>query len=248
MSVLFMAAAFKSELPTTKKLVLLALADCANDQGECYPSVRLLEAKCSLSDRAVQKALSELEADGYLTRQMRVGRATLYTVTPERRSPPNVVHPRTTFTPPPNVVHPTPEPRSPITIREPSKNHQEKTRAPETVAVSELLAVGFDESVAVEFIAHKRRVKAPLTARAWKDHLAECRKAGWSPQQAAERVMARNWKGFDAKYVQNEKGAEPQWVTEKRDRMAAFAGPAAEKRGQHQITGDIFDAAPKFLG
>ena len=102
-------------------MVLLALCDNANDEGECYPSVQTLAAKCSVSDRAVQMQLTKLEEMGYVAREIRTGRSTVYHIrkpsewpsTPERRSPPKDVHPRTTFTPPPNDIHPTPEPRSP---------------------------------------------------------------------------------------------------------------------------------------
>ena len=124
MSIKLMCAAFDAEVPSTQKLVLLALCDNANDEGHCFPSISTLERKCSLSDRAVQLAVGWLEANGFLTRQFRTGRATLYVMTPERRSPPNDVHPRTIFTPPPNDVHPTPERGSPLTIREPSENRQ----------------------------------------------------------------------------------------------------------------------------
>jgi len=120
MSIKLMCLAFDSEVPATQKLVLLALCDNANEQGQCFPSIALLERKCSLSDRAVQSSLSWLEQNGYLSRNFRVGRATIYVVTPERGSPPNDVHPRSSFTPPPNDVHPTPERGSPRTIREPS--------------------------------------------------------------------------------------------------------------------------------
>ena len=72
-------------------------------------------------------------------------------------------------------------------------------------SVDELVAAGFPEEVANEFIAHKAGVKAPLTDRAWHDHKAEAEKAGWTPLQAAEKVMAKNWKGFEAKYVVGER-------------------------------------------
>lgn len=48
-------------------------------------------------------------------------------------------------------------------------------------------------------------MKAPLTARAWADHVREAQKAGWSAVEAAEKVMAKSWKGFEAKYVANER-------------------------------------------
>jgi hypothetical protein len=68
-----------------------------------------------------------------------------------------------------------------------------------------LVEAGFDRTTAAEFIAHKARAKAPLTERAWADHLREAAKAGWTPKAAAEKVMARNWRGFEAKYVAEEK-------------------------------------------
>jgi hypothetical protein len=89
-----MTLAFKAALPTAQKFVLVALCDSANDQGECYPSVPTLMAKCSMSDRGIQKAIGELAAAGYLRREFRNGRSTVYWMTPERGSP----HPRTTFT------------------------------------------------------------------------------------------------------------------------------------------------------
>ena len=88
-----MTIAFQAAIPSTKKLVLLALCDSANDQGECYPSITTLEQKCSLSDRAVQKCIVELESEGYLSRDLRPGRATLYQLTPERGSPRTIREP-----------------------------------------------------------------------------------------------------------------------------------------------------------
>lgn len=224
-----MTVAFKAQVTSTQKLVLLALCDCANDQGECYPSVTLLEEKCSLSDRAVQKAISELEQAGYLSREIRSGRSTLFTMTPERGSPrttftPNDVHhtPERRSPPPPNVVHPTPERGSPRTINEssiePSKKRQ--SAAPVAVDASELVKAGFTESVAAEFIEHKRRLKAPLTPRAWADHQREAAKAGWSVVDAAEKVMAKNWRGFEAKYVADERSRAPPGMTAREQRQA----------------------------
>jgi hypothetical protein len=77
--------------------------------------------------------LSWLEQNGYLSRNFRIGRATIYVVTPERGSPPNDVHPRSSFTPPPNDVHPTPERGSPLTIKESSSKQKNRgTRIPFT--------------------------------------------------------------------------------------------------------------------
>ena len=123
-----MSIAWKDEgISQTEKIVLLALCDCANDEGMCFPSVSRLEKKCCLSDRGVQKAMAALEKRGFVSRDVRSGKSSIYWVTPELRSPPNVVHPERgsptperRSPPPPNVVHPTPEPRSPINITEQS--------------------------------------------------------------------------------------------------------------------------------
>ena len=73
----------------TGKLVLLALADYANDAGECWPAVVSLAEKCSLSERATRNALRRLEAAGWITAAVGGGRkgCSRYTVNPEPGSP-----------------------------------------------------------------------------------------------------------------------------------------------------------------
>ena len=66
-----MTAAFKTGLPQVQKFVLVALCDNANDQGECYPSVPMLAVKCSLTDRAIRKALVALEQSRHIVRSHR---------------------------------------------------------------------------------------------------------------------------------------------------------------------------------
>jgi len=105
-----MTAAFKTSLPTTQKFVFLALCDAANDQGECYPSIATVCDKCSLSERAVQAAVRDLERLGYVRREFRSGRSTVYwlTATPAADAPPHDVHPRSRCTPPPQILRPHP--------------------------------------------------------------------------------------------------------------------------------------------
>lgn len=58
-----MAQVFSAEgLTSTQKLVLLALADHANDEGlSIYPGIERLCQKTALGDRAVRKSIKELE-------------------------------------------------------------------------------------------------------------------------------------------------------------------------------------------
>lgn len=49
-------------------LVMLALADFANDAGECWPSIRVLAQKARLSERQTRRVLNTLEASRELRR------------------------------------------------------------------------------------------------------------------------------------------------------------------------------------
>ena len=107
------------------------------------------------------------------------------------------------------------------------------------VPVDVLVEAGFDEDAAAEFISHKSAVKAPLTDRAWADHIAESRKAGWHPMQAAIKVMAKNWRGFEAKYVASE--ARPDWHDKKAAEAAKWIRGTSLDRSTQQA---IIDDAP----
>jgi hypothetical protein len=119
MSYKFLTPAWEANLPTTTKIVLISLADQANDSGYCWPSVQTLCKRTGLSERSVFKQLTELERLGFLTRKSRLGHSSIYvldcgvnnhnaTQTPARDAPPPLHH-----------VHPTPAPRAPITVIEP---------------------------------------------------------------------------------------------------------------------------------
>ena len=49
-------------------LVMLALADFANDTGECWPSIPVLAQKARLSDRQTMRVLNTLQSSGELRR------------------------------------------------------------------------------------------------------------------------------------------------------------------------------------
>ena len=47
-----------------RKLVLIKLADNANDQGECWPSVPYIAEQCEISERSVQNHIQKLVKNG----------------------------------------------------------------------------------------------------------------------------------------------------------------------------------------
>lgn len=128
MSVKLMSAVWAVDLSLPEKLVLLALADSANDEGMCWPSVGSLYKKCSLSERAVRQAIGTLETKGHLTIHQRTGRSNYYTVHPlqdmhpctSRTPAPPAPTPAPPAPPPLQDMHPTPAGRAPIIIIEPS--------------------------------------------------------------------------------------------------------------------------------
>lgn len=61
MSVRIMADVWDLDLPRDEKIVLLAFADHANDEGACYPSIERIAHKCGYSHRSVQRKIKGLE-------------------------------------------------------------------------------------------------------------------------------------------------------------------------------------------
>ena len=86
MSISLMTEAWKSDMPSGRKFVLLSLCDNANDQGECFPSISMIAQRCSMGDRTVQSHIHDLEKMGILSRIERAGRSTIY-----RRNTPTCV-------------------------------------------------------------------------------------------------------------------------------------------------------------
>ena len=75
-----MAKVWGLNMSPTNKLVLLALADCADDAGKCWPSVATLAAKCCLSKRSVLRAIDALENDGFVSPQKTAGKQSVYLI------------------------------------------------------------------------------------------------------------------------------------------------------------------------
>ncbi|PNB73793.1 helix-turn-helix domain-containing protein [Pseudomonas sp. GW456-E7] len=66
MSIRAMNWAWGQPLSPTSKLILMALADAADDEGLCWPGIKTLAAKCSVSGRTVQRTVKTFVAQGLL--------------------------------------------------------------------------------------------------------------------------------------------------------------------------------------
>lgn len=71
MSVKALTWAFEQPVSATEKVVLLALADHADNSGLCWPSIALLMQRAHVGERTVQRAVQSLEQGGFLVRERR---------------------------------------------------------------------------------------------------------------------------------------------------------------------------------
>ena len=101
MSIALMTEVWRLDLPTSDKMVLLALADAANDDGVTWMALESREGvkldlikKTSLSRRAIQSALKRLCDAGYLSRLDRPGKGVIWTVKGCISRTAHDVHPR----------------------------------------------------------------------------------------------------------------------------------------------------------
>ncbi len=251
-SIVLMSAAFKAPIKATPKLVLLALCDCANDQGECYPSVPTLMEKCSSGERTVQDAMSYLTSAGYMTRDFRKGRSTLYQITdprtwrtPADSAPPQQPHPTPAAAAPlpPQQPHPTPAAAAPITVNEPSvepKRKKERASAPACPA-------GVDGQVWEDWLALRKAKRAPVSQTVLSGAVAEAQKAGMTLEAFLAEWCRRGSQGMKAEWLipqqRVSQGAEPAWRTERLQRTAEFLGlkPATK-------TAEVIDVTARRLG
>lgn len=246
-----MSLAWKSDFQSGKKMVLLALCDNANDQGECFPSVSMLAEKCSMSERSVFNHIAELERDGAIKRNNRAGRSTIYNLDPCKfctGTPATVAEvkpetPADSAPPPLQILHttpatvsPTPADSAPITINEPITDTKTNT-TPEGVEVS----------VWRDFQKLRTKLRAPITETALKGLRREAGKAGISLSDAMAMCCERSWRGFKAEWVERkplatDKAAETPYQRSMREKWEIATGL---KRPQH---GEVIDVTPLALG
>lgn len=120
MSVRIMTQVWELELPDSQKIVMLALADCANDEGMCWPSIATLARKCSKSERTIQSMIRKLEEDGLVTREEVCGKGNRYYLHPRKDCTPANSAPLQGTTTTPAAAAPPPRSRCTQTVKEPS--------------------------------------------------------------------------------------------------------------------------------
>lgn len=106
---------------------------------------------------------------------------------------------------------------------------------------------GVAEQVWADWQALRKAKKAPVTATVLQGAQAEAAKARMTLEAFLRVWCSLGWQGLTAEKLPSEKRvnvanghhAEPAWRTEQRERMQAFAGPAAAKRPAIQTAIDM---------
>lgn len=100
MSIRIMTIVWQLDLSSSDKIVLLALADNASDEGICWPSIATISKKCSVTERTVQRSIGRLVSSGHVTRNEVYGKGCKYNIHPRHSVTPDTVspHPRHSVT------------------------------------------------------------------------------------------------------------------------------------------------------
>lgn len=249
MSVAISSACWPLQLPATEKLVLLCLADFADDDGVCWPSVETLIERTGLSDRCVREQLKRLEAAGLIERDRRVGQSATYrlNITAREEQEPRQEMP---VQPAPAAastgtscrsnrhdvpVQPAPRAGAIRSTTEPPLIHQ---RTKSAVALPDWV----EPSAWQAFLENRKAQRAPFTPRAAELILAkldQLRAEGQNPNECLLQSVERGWRGvFPLKEVShgtNRHRAQPQSLLDRvraacDEQQARFEALAANGR------------------
>jgi len=180
-----------------RKLVLIKLADNANDDGICFPSYQYIADVCEISRRSAMNHIEALIDMGFVLKKSRKNKdgssSNLYVLNLEKGSAGDSLGSAGDSlgggagdSP---ITYHSSEP-----INEPIKKTKQKS------AVVLLAEFGIEGQLAEDFIAHRKFKKATITETVLKGYQREADKAGIPLAEAIEISIVRNWQGFNANW------------------------------------------------
>lgn len=209
------------QMAPTPKAVLISLADNANDQGECWPSIPKICERTCFSERTVHAAIKWLEDAGLVVADRSNGRHTRYVVKPEAYQPPQQLHHRSSCTPAAAAVQPPQLPQKPPQLpqsppQELRSNRKEPSRTVRSnrqgnVAAAGELMPGIPNNLLADFLEVRKAKKLPLTETAVAGLRREAEKAGLSLESAVRLCCERGWASLRADWLARDGAqAKPQ--------------------------------------
>ena len=179
-----------------RKLVLIKLADNANDDGICFPSYQYIADVCEISKASARTHIDALIEMGFISKKARKNKdgssSNLY-----------ILHlgngmPADSTGMPADSTGGMPA-DSTITYHSINQSSNLK-KTKQKSAVVLLGEFGIGGQLAEDFIAHRKSKKATITETVLKGYLREADKAGIPLAEAIEISIIRNWQGFNANW------------------------------------------------
>jgi len=213
-------------LGSSKKLVLLCLADCHNANTErCDPSISYISEHTDLNRKTVMKAIESLAESGCISTQKKQGARTnfhllidgetstnLGTSTKSGTST-NLGTPTSTnigTTPVPNLGH------------EPITNLQDNLKVIYKRLELTDLPEQIDQEIAQELIDHRINIKKPFTQQSLNRLIKKILKVEadqevtLTPNQVIEKIIDRGWQGFELDWLKSKEQLANQSTQPKR--------------------------------
>lgn len=238
MSIKMMTEAFKTFLSPTRKFVLIALCDNADDDGDCYPSVKTICNKTCLCERTVQNALNYLEEQKFIKRIARPSHSNCYLINfpnePPSKLTPQKMHPaadapRSRCTPNPAAdAGSTPQQMHPESSVEPKDKPKPNGSVYILAAdnpIRQLIDAGTDLQVATDWVALRKSRNCATTTTAINAIKKQADAAGMDLNSILEICCERGWLSYDAaRNAQAARGYESAKDTARRKTIAGLTG------------------------
>ena len=243
--------------PSSAKFVLVAMANCADHEMRCWPSMAYLSAATSQDRKTVLENMKRLKLAHLIAETLERKGATRQVVVYVLNIPKNGTLRTTAETVPETVPVPKTEPvpktaaKGPVfpvkgsrfsaervpktghgTVKEPSEEpsgNQKKETAEAVLIKTELPDI--PPGLLADWLTVRKAKKAPLTKTAIDQARREADKAGLTLAQSIEYAVSANWQAFNAKWYGERQGqSAPGRQTNGRhhDPIAAEAALAAE--------------------
>ncbi|HHF3540189.1 TPA: helix-turn-helix domain-containing protein [Haemophilus influenzae] len=187
-----------------RKLVLLKLADNANDDGICFPSYQYIADKCEMTRRSAISHIEYLIKMGLVSKKERKNKdgsiSNLYFLHLEQGSENFALGGENISLGSENFALGGSENISPITSHslEPVNEPKKTTQKSESEMLLERF--GITGQLAKDFIAHRKTKRGAISETQLSRLQKQADKAGISICEVVEICIERNWQGFNASW------------------------------------------------
>ncbi|PRJ05395.1 hypothetical protein BV038_01504 [Haemophilus influenzae] len=187
-----------------RKLVLLKLADNANDDGICFPSYQYIADKCEMTRRSAISHIEYLIKMGLVSKKERKNKdgsiSNLYFLHLEQGSENFALGSENISLGSENFALGGSENISPITSHslEPVNEPKKTTQKSESEILLERF--GITGQLAKDFIAHRKTKRGAISETQLSRLQKQADKAGISICEVVEICIERNWQGFNASW------------------------------------------------